>query len=88
MTEEQLPHSLTLKNRKSLSITGVTEVISVEEEAVAVKTGLGTLVIQGRGLKIRTLSPEGGRVEVDGTVTAISYEEPRRTGGALRRLFG
>ncbi len=88
MTEEQMPHSLTLKNRKSLSVTGATEVLSVEEEAVVVKTGLGMLVIQGQGLKIRTLSPEGGRVEVDGTVAAISYEEPRRSGGLLRRLFG
>ncbi|MBE6925102.1 MAG: sporulation protein YabP [Ruminococcaceae bacterium] len=88
MTDEQQPHSLTLKNRKTLSITGATEVLSVEEEAVVVKTGLGTLVIQGRGLKIRTLSPEGGRVEVDGTVIAISYDEPKRTGGVMRRLFG
>lgn len=88
MTEEQMPHSLTLKNRKALSVTGATEVLSVEEDAVVVKTGLGTLVIQGRGLKIRTLSPEGGRVEVDGTVTALIYEEPKRSGGVMRRLFG
>ena len=88
MTEEQMPHSLTLKSRKSLSISGATEVLSVEDDAVAVKTGLGTLVIHGRGLKIRTLSPEGGRVELDGTVTAMVYEEPKRSGGVMRRLFG
>lgn len=87
MTEEQIPHALTLKNRKNLSISGVSEVIRVEEETVVVKTGLGTLMVHGRGLKIRTLCPEGGRIEVDGTVTAIIYEEPRR-GGTLRRLFG
>lgn len=86
MTEEAMPHGLTLKQRKSLSVTGVSEVLSVEEDAVVVKTALGTLVIQGQGLKIRTLSPDGGRVEMDGTVTAMIYEEPRRTGW-LRRLF-
>lgn len=87
MTEELMPHSLTLKGRKSLSITGVSEVVSVEEDLVAVKTGLGLLVIHGRGLKIRTLNPEGGRVEVDGHVTAMVYEEPKK-GGMMRRLFG
>ena len=87
MTEEAMPHSLTLKNRKTLSVTGVSEVLSVEEDGVVVKTALGTLVIHGRGLKIRTLCPEGGKIEMDGTVTALLYEEPRR-GGVLRRLFG
>ena len=87
MTEEQMPHGLTLKNRKSLSVSGVSEVMSVEEDAVVVKTGLGTLAIHGRGLKVRTLCPEGGRIEMDGTVTAMIYEEPRR-GGWMRRLFG
>lgn len=87
MTEESMPHSLTLKGRRALSITGATEVVSVEEELVAVKTGLGTLVIQGRGLKIRTLTPEGGQVEVDGSICALVYEEPKK-GGMLRRLFG
>lgn len=87
MTEEQMPHGLTLKSRKALSISGVSEVLSVEEDAVVVKTPLGVLVIQGRGLKIRTLCPEGGRIEMDGTVTALIYEEPRR-GSFLSRLFG
>ena len=87
MTEEQLPHSLTLKGRKALNIAGVSEVLSVEEDAVVVKTPLGTLVVQGQALKIRTLCPEGGRIELDGTVTALIYEEPRRS-GLLRRLFG
>lgn len=87
MTEELMPHSLTLKGRKALSITGATEVVCVQEDMVAVKTGAGTLVIHGRNLKIRTLSPEGGRVEVDGTIAALIYEEPKRS-GMMRRLFG
>ena len=90
MAEERtgLPHKLVLNDRKSLTMTGVTEVVSFEEDGVILKTALGTLVISGRGLKLRTLSPEGGQVEVNGTVTALSYEEPRPSGGVLRRLFG
>lgn len=90
MAEERagLPHKLILNERKSLTMTGVTEVVSFEEDGVIFKTALGTLVIHGRGLKLRTLSPDGGQVEVNGTVTALSYEEPRQSGGVLRRLFG
>lgn len=90
MAEERagLPHKLILNERKTLTMTGVTEVVSFEEDGVILKTALGTLVIHGRGLKLRTLSPDGGQVEVNGTVTALSYEEPRQSGGVLRRLFG
>lgn len=90
MAEERtgLPHKLVLNERKMLTMTGVTEVVSFEEDGVILKTTLGTLLIQGRGLKLRTLSPEGGQVEVTGTVSGLSYEEPRQSGGWVRRLFG
>lgn len=90
MAEERmaLPHKLTLNERKKLTVTGVTEVVSFEENAVILKTTLGTLVVQGNQLQLKTLSLEGGQVDVDGTVTALIYEEPRSSGGVLRRLFG
>lgn len=89
MAEQRLalPHKLTLNERNKLTVTGVTEVVSFEENAVILKTALGTLVIQGNQLQLKTLSLEGGQVDVDGTVTALIYEEPRASGGVLRRLF-
>ena len=64
MAEERLPHRVVLDERKKLSVTGVAEVLSFEEDMVVLKTSLGTLLIQGRGLKLKTLSPEGGQVAV------------------------
>ena len=87
MTEERLPHKLTVNERKQLTMTGVAEVVSFDETAVVLQTSLGTLVVQGQGLKLKTLSPEGGQVAVDGQLSALIYEEPRRSGG-LRRFFG
>lgn len=83
-----LPHKLTLNERKKLTMTGVTEVVSFEEDAVILKTALGTLVIQGRQLQLKTLSLEGGQVDVEGVISALIYEEPKHSGGVLRRLFG
>ena len=88
MAEERLPHKLTLEERKKLTLTGVTEVISFEDTLVALHTNLGTLMIHGENLQLKSLSLEGGQVAVEGTISAFLYEEPRSTGGWLRRLFG
>ncbi len=84
----QLSHALTLVQRQKLSMTGVSEVVSFDENTVILRTELGTLTVQGKQLQLKTLSVEGGRVEVDGTVSALVYEEPRQSGALLRRLFG
>jgi len=84
----QMPHRLALDNRKQLTITGVTEVVSFDENAIMLRTGQGDLLIQGSGLQLRQLSLEGGQVAVDGSVAAMVYEEPRPVGGWLRRLLG
>lgn len=89
MAEERLPlpHKLTLNERKSLTMTGVTEVVSFDDTAVILHTALGTLVVQGTDLQLKTLSLDGGQVAVDGKVSALLYEEPRPSGGWLQRLL-
>ena len=80
-------HVLTLDGRKSLTMTGVTEVVSFDDGLVVLRTDLGMLTVQGTGLRLKTLSTDGGQMAVTGEVSALSYEEPRE-GGWLRRLFG
>ena len=87
MAEQILPHNLTLNERKKLSLTGATEVVSFDDAAVILHTDAGTLLVQGKELKLKTLQPEGGQVIVDGRITALSYEEPRPSGSFWRRLF-
>ena len=88
MAEERFPHRLTLEERSKLTMTGVTEVVSFEDSAVVLRTSLGTLMIHGSDLQLKTLSQEGGQVAVEGTVSALVYEEARPSGGWLRRLLG
>ena len=88
MTEQQPNHAMTLEQRKNLAMTGVSEVVSFDDTAVVLRTALGTLTVQGRDLRLKTLSTEGGRVAVTGEISALTYEEPREPGGWLRRLFG
>ena len=88
MTQARSPHKISLDQRQKLTVTGVTEVVSFDDTAVVLRTELGTLLVQGRDLQLKTLSVDGGQVEVDGSVSALVYEEPRDRQGWLRRLLG
>lgn len=84
---QEAPHDLKLDNRARLSVTGVREVESFDEEAVVLHTTKGVLVIRGQQLHMQTLSIDGGQVAVDGTIDAMLYEEPQKQGGFFSRLF-
>ena len=91
MAEErgpQLPHKLSPEERKKLTVSGVAEVVSFEESAVVLRTARGVLLVRGQDLHLKTLSLDGGQVAVEGMVSALIYEEPRREGGFFTRLFG
>ena len=81
-------HKLTLTDRKVLSLTGVSQVDGFDEETVLMRTEFGCLTVQGKGLKLKTLSPEGGLVTVEGEVWAIAYTKGTAQGGFWRRLLG
>lgn len=87
MAQEQLPHRLSLNERRQLTVTGVNEVVSFDETEVVLQTDLGILSVQGQALQLKNLSLEGGQVAVDGTVSALIYAEPRQDGW-FRRLLG
>ena len=80
-------HSLTLTDRKRLSLTGVEDVDCFNEQIVVLRTPLGTLSVAGAGLNISQLNLESGRVDIDGEVEALEYSGGKRGGGLLGRLF-
>ena len=73
----EFPHKLTLNERNTLTMTGVSEVVSFDETSVVLHTNLGTLEVLGQELKLKNLSPEGGQVTIHGQISVLSYEEPR-----------
>ena len=85
--DEQLPHKLTLSERSQLTMTGVPEVVRFDDTAVVLRTCLGSLIVQGQQLQLKTLALEGGQVEINGTVSALVYEQTRQGGSWLERLL-
>ena len=82
---QQMAHSLSLRERTALSVTGVLEVISFEENCVVLKTALGILAVQGQQLQLKTL--EQGNVSVEGQISALQYAQESSHAGWLARLF-
>lgn len=82
-------HSLELTGRESLRVTGVEDVERFDESCIVMATCAGTLVVSGEELHIGKLSLDGGELQVDGHIDAVTYEEPAvERGSLLRRLFG
>lgn len=90
MAEESIsvPHKVVLNDRKKLTVSGVQEVLSFEDNAVQMITPLGCLTVHGQQLRLKTLNPEGGHLEITGKVVALIYEEPRQRSGWLGRMLG
>ena len=85
--EPKRPHNLTMEGRKKLSISGVTEVESFDEQEIIMETVEGGLTIRGEELSISKLSVDNGDVNVQGHITELRYEAPAPQHGLWARLF-
>lgn len=83
-----LPQKLTLNDRKNLTVTGVTEIVSFDDALVVLHTSQGVLSVHGQQLQLKNLSLEGGQAAVEGTVTALIFEEPRQERKRWGRWLG
>lgn len=82
-------HHIILEEREQLSVSGVEEVESFDENTIVMSTTRGTLVIRGDDLHIEKLSLDGGDLKVEGNVDSLTYEDGGRdrSGGLFARLF-
>ena len=84
----QQPKSLALKDRRHLAVTGVSRVISCDENTAVLETPLGNLTIGGQELQIGELSTQSGQVQLSGKIEYLQYAENQQSGGGLlARLF-
>ena len=82
-------HHILLEGREQLTVSGVEEVESFDENTIVMSTVKGTLVVRGEDLHIEKLSLDGGDMKVEGSVDSLTYEDDRRgRGGLFSRLLG
>ena len=84
----KLPHSLTLDDRKALSISGVSDVDSFDEETVILYTSLGELTIKGEDLHVEHLSIDIGELSVTGKIDSLMYtDNQKKSTGFFGKVF-
>ena len=67
--------NIILENRQKLSISGVNDVLSFDDQVVIMDTELGLLTVKGENLKINKLSIDTSEVIVEGDINYLSYSE-------------
>lgn len=75
-----------LENRGKLTISGVLDVLSFDDQIVIVETELGLLTVKGENLRINKLSLDTTEVIVEGSIENLAYSEKnleKKSGGSI-----
>ncbi len=68
-------HSVTIEDRQKVVLTGVTDVLSFDEEGVIADTEQGMILLKGTGLHVGRLNLDDGQVCVDGYIDSVEYSD-------------
>lgn len=82
--------NIILENREKLSISGVLDVLSFDDQIVILETELGLLTVKGDNLRINKLSLDTAEVIIDGEVYNLGYSEKdsiQKSGGIFNKIF-
>ena len=84
-------HKVSLSNRRTCNLTGVSDVLSFDENEIILETDQGMLMIKGNELHVNRLTLDKGEVDVDGRIDSFTYSEQSSLGSKgeslLSRLF-
>lgn len=83
-----IPHCVSMENRKKITLTGVRDVDSFDEQTITLVTDFGELSLRGTGLHIGKLSTDSGEMTVEGKIDALVYsDDAPRQSGFFGRVF-
>jgi sporulation protein YabP len=68
-------HKLILSNRRTGTITGVSDVISFDIAEILLETEQGMLMIKGSDLHMNRLTLEKGEVDIEGRIDSLAYSD-------------
>lgn len=83
------PHNLIMENREKLTLTGVIDIHSFDDELVLVETTMGIITIKGNDLKMNKLNLDNNELIVEGKIVALIYSEGElsKKGNMFGKIF-
>ncbi len=81
--------NIIMENREKVSVTGVIDIHSFDDELVLAQTDLGILTIKGDDLKMNKLNLENNELIVEGQIMAVAYSDTNQAkkSGFINKLF-
>lgn len=73
--KENKNHSLKIVNRENITLTGIIDLLSFDEELIITESTDGVLVIKGNNLHVNKLDLDNGQLEITGRMYNLSYED-------------
>lgn len=83
----RLNSNIIIEDRKKLTLTGIKDVITFDEETIILNSVLGKMTIKGSSLHILNFDTESGELVADGKLIALVYTSDERNGGFISRIF-
>lgn len=78
-----LPHNIIMENRSKISISGVENAESYNEQEVVLHTSKGVLIIRGDMLNLSKLNLDSGEITVNGRIVMLEYVEEKKSGTSI-----
>ncbi len=87
MQENIIDNNIIIEKRKKLTISGVKDCLSFDEETITLSTVLGRLTVKGMSLHITNFDTSSGDFTAEGKINAVVYTADDQKGGFLSRVF-
>lgn len=90
MIQTNIIQNIVLENRGKLSVSGVNDVLSFDDQVVMVDTELGLLTVKGENIRINKLSLDTSEVIIEGEISSLSYsqnKQEKNSGTLLSKIF-
>jgi sporulation protein YabP len=84
----KMPHNIIMEERKRLSVSGVLDIDSFDEQTIIAITEQGELTIRGSNLHITRLNLEQSELLVEGEISTLAYTDLRpQAKGFFAKVF-
>lgn len=87
--KDEILHKITMIRREKMTVTGVEDVDSFDDDSVVIYTVEGVMTVKGSDFRINRLNVEDGELEIEGEINSIEYSDTHRKEkiGLLSRIF-
>lgn len=85
---QQKTHKLIISNRRTGTISGISDVLSFDIGEILLETEQGMLMIKGTDLHVNRLTLDKGEIDIEGKIDSFTYSDMQGFGKTGESFFG